>query len=293
MGVKEMKLLGQATTCASILISAFIISVVYSAQNIYFEISQDVDVKWKGKNVTISVPIYLKNLGFYDINHVNVLLQLRDDEGRILAQNLNFLGHIEAGSEYRGCLTISLNLINFLLNEYWYDVISYRSFELKATVSLNYAFSSLSVKANSSVILTPELLVKGLLRYLMHEYSVNLDDPTFQYSGEDITVILPFTINYTGRLPIKDLQLKVQIKDSNNSNVGVGEVKIEKLDSSKVKVALNIILDKEISLYQLVNIANITIYLRANLDGFTIEWTKNIDCTSQFVRGDSDGSQDY
>jgi hypothetical protein len=50
---------------ATILLSSFLISMVYSAQNISFGLHRDMEMKWEGGNVTISIPFYVRNYGIY------------------------------------------------------------------------------------------------------------------------------------------------------------------------------------------------------------------------------------
>ena len=77
MNMKKVKILGLVTTGATILLSAFMISIVYSAQNVSFELLEDVDIHWREGNVVISIPFYVKNRGFYDIEDVDIFFQFR------------------------------------------------------------------------------------------------------------------------------------------------------------------------------------------------------------------------
>lgn len=276
MGMKKVKILGLVTTGATILLLAFMFSIIYSAQNVSFGLLEDVDMLWREGNVAISIPFYIKNRGFYDIEDVDIFFQLRDSKGQILAQGIHSLGAIRAGSEHVGYLNVTLNPLNLLLNGFLYELLRNEPIELKAKASLNYALSWLRLEAEANTVLTPSSLAKGLLRSLAKDFSINLENPTLKFNDEDIAINLPVSLNYTGWLPIQNLQLKLEARNSTGFIVGSGEITVEKLKPGQTEVSINIICNEELATFQFIHIDNFTIYLKANLAGFAFEWIEEI-----------------
>jgi len=274
--MKKVKILGLVTTGVTILLSAFMISIIYSAQNVSFGLLEDVDVLWREGNVAISIPFYVKNRGFYDIEDVEIFFQLRDSKGQILAQSLNSLGAIRAGSEHVDYLNATLNPLSLFLNGFLYELLRNEPIELKAKASLNYALSWLTLEAEVNTVLTPSSLAKGLLRSLTKDFSINIGNPSLKFNDEGIAINLPVSLNYTGWLPIENLQLKLEARNSTGFIVGSGEITVEKLNPGQIQVSIIIIYNEELATFQFIHIDNFTIYLKADLAGFAFEWIEEI-----------------
>lgn len=276
MGMKKVKILGLVTAVVTILLLAFMISIIYSAQNVSFGLLEDVDMLWREGSVAISIPFYVKNRGFYDIEDIDIFFQLRDREGQILAQSIDSIGAIRAGSEHVGNLNVTLNPLSLLLTGFLFELLRNEPIELKAKASLNYALPWFKLEGEVNTALTPSSLAKGLLRSLARDFSTNLGNPTLKFNDEDIAINLPVSLNYTGWLPIQNLQLKLEARNSTGFIVGSGEITIEKLKPCQTEVSINIVCSKELATFQFVRIDKLTIYLKANLAGFDFEWIEEI-----------------
>lgn len=274
--MKKLKTLGIVTTGATILLSAFLISIIYSAQNVSFGLLEDADILWRDGNVTISIPFYVKNRGFYDIEDVDIFFQLIDSKGQFLAQSLNSIGATRAGSEQVSYLNVTLNPLSLLLNGFLYELLNNEPIELKAKASLNYALSWLRLEAEANTVLTPSSLAKGLLRSVAKDFSINLGNPTMKFNGEGIAINLPFSLNYSGWLPVQNLQLKLEARNSTGFIVGSGEIALEKLKPGQIQASIDIICNKELATSQFIHVDNFTIYLKTNLAGFAFEWIEEI-----------------
>ena len=275
-GMKRIKTLGLVTTCATLLLLAFMISVVYSAQNVSFGLLEDFDISWRDGNVAISMPFYVKNRGFYDIEDIDIFFQLGDSGGQTLAESAISLGAIRAGSKRIEYLNVTLNPITLLLKGFLYELLQNKPIELKAKASLNYALSWLRLEAEANITLTPSSLAKGLLRSLAKDFSINLGNPTIKFNDTDVAVNLPVSLNYTGWFPIQNLQLKLEAKNSTGFILGTGEIIFDRLKPGQIEAPINITCNKELIALQFTHISNITIYFKTNLAGFTFEWIEDI-----------------
>lgn len=269
-------MLSLVTTCASVLLLAFIVSVVYSAQNVSFGLLENVNIRWEDGNVLILIPFYVKNKGFYDIEDVDIFFQLRDSRGETFAQSLNSLGSIRAGSVYRGYLNVTLNPLSLLLKGFLYEFLQNKPIKLKAKASLSYALSWLRLEAEANVTLTPSSLAKGLLSSLTKDFSINLGDPTIKFNTKDVVISLPVSLNYTGWVPVQNLQLRFEARNSTGFILGTGKITLEKLNHGNIEFFIDIICNKELATFQFADVNNVTIYLKTNLAGFTFEWIEEI-----------------
>jgi hypothetical protein len=261
--------------CATILLSSFLISIVYSAQNITFGLQQDLRTKWEDGNVTISIPFYVKNYGIYNIDDVNIILELRDNTGRVLARSVNYIGTIRAGSELNDHINFTFQPVSLFLEVLLHQILQNRSMELHATAFLSYALSWLTLEAEARILLTPQLLAQGLLRSMATYVSLDFNKPSFQLVNESLTFSIPFSINHTG-FTIENFELSLKIESQTGNLLGLWQISIQELKQGENRGWLNISLNKEFITKGLASVSTFTIDLRGEISGFAFEWSKSL-----------------
>jgi hypothetical protein len=277
----NIKRISIAITCVTILLSAFLFSIVYSAQNVSFGLLQKVKISWKDGDFTVSIPFYVRNYGFYNIENVNIFFELKDSTGQTLTRSVNSIGTIKAGSELKDYLNITIQPINLFLGVLLHQMLQNGALELHAAAHLNYALSLLTLEAEASIIITPELVARELFQLMVNDVTVNFNNSLLQLNNESIAITLPFSLKYNGQLIIENFELNIEAKNSKGSVVVLGKIFLHKLRQGENAGSLNLTLNKEIVTCGLTCISEFTIHLKANLNGFTFEWTKNIDYRSE------------
>jgi hypothetical protein len=270
------KRMGIALTCATILLSSFIVSIVYSAQNVSFGLVQNVKTEWKDGNVTLSTPFYVRNHGVYDIEDVNIALELRDSAGQILTKTVNRIGTIRAGSELEDFINITFQPVSLLLQIFLSRILQNRTLELHATASLNYALSWITLEAEASIPLTPQLMMREMLQSLVKNVSFSSNTIKAQVADESIKFTLPFSINYTDRFGIENFELDLWVKSSAGDVLGLFEITLQRLSQGENRGLLNVTLDKELATNGFASVNMFTIRLRGEINGLSFEWTKDI-----------------
>jgi len=270
------KRVGVAVTCATILLSAFIISIVYSAQNVVFGLTQNVKAEWKDGNITLSIPFYVRNYGVYDIQDVNIVLELRDSTGQVLTKTVNYIGTIKAGSALGNYINITFQPISLLLQVLLNRVFHNRTLELHAAASLSYALSLIALEAEASIPLTPQVMAKEMFESLVKEVSLKSKAIDAQITNEIIRFTLPFSINYTGRFKIENFELNLVAKNSTGHVLGFLEIVLHELRSGENTGLLNITLDRVLTTKGFALIDMFTIRLRGKINNFGFEWAKDL-----------------
>jgi hypothetical protein len=265
-----------ALTCATILLSSFIVSIVYSAQNVSFGLVQSVKTEWKDGNVTLSIPFYVRNHGVYDIEDVNITLELRDSAGQILTKTVNRIGTIRASSELEDFINITFQPVSLLLQIFLSRILQNRTLELRATASLSYALSWITLEAEASIPLTPQLMMQEMLESLVKDVSFSSNTMKAQVADEDIKFTLPFSINYTDRFGIENFELDLWAKSSAGDVLGLFEITLQRLSQGENKGLLNVTLDRELATNGFASVNMFTMRLRGEINGLSFEWTKDI-----------------
>jgi hypothetical protein len=270
------KRMSVALTCATILLSSFIVSIVYSAQNVSFGLVQSVKTEWKDGNVTLSIPFYVRNHGVYDIEDVNITLELRDSAGQILTKTVNRIGTIRASSELEDFINITFQPVSLLLQIFLSRILQNRTLELRATASLSYALSWITLEAEASIPLTPQLMMQEMLESLVKDVSFSSNTMKAQVADEDIKFTLPFSINYTDRFGIENFELDLWAKSSAGDVLGLFEITLQRLSQGENKGLLNVTLDRELATNGFASVNMFTMRLRGEINGLSFEWTKDI-----------------
>jgi hypothetical protein len=270
------KRMGIALTCATILLSSFIVSIVYSAQNVSFGLVQNVKTEWKDGNVTLSIPFYVRNHGVYDIEDVNIALELRDSARQILTKTVNRIGTIRAGSELEDFINITFQPVSLLLQIFLSRIFQNRTLELHATASLNYALSWITLEAEASIPLTPQLMMREMLESLVKDVSFSSNPMKAQVADEGVKFALPFSINHTDRFGIENFELDLWAKSSAGDVLGLFEITFQRLSQGENMGLLNVTLDKELATNGFASVNTLTIRLRGEINGFSFEWTRDI-----------------
>jgi hypothetical protein len=268
--------LSLAIMCATILLSSFLISIVYSAQNVSFGLHKDIGMKWEGGNVKISVPFYVRNYGIYNIEDVNIILELRDNTGRVLTRSVNYIGTIRAGSELNDYINFTFQPVSLFLEVLLHQILQNRTMELRATAFLNYALSWLTLEAEASIPLTPQLLAKELFQSVANYVSLDFNKPNIQLANESFTFSIPFSINHTSPFRIENFELSLKAESQTNDLIGLWHIKMKELKQGENRGWLNISLDKEFATQGLSSVNAFTIHLKGEINGFAFEWSKTV-----------------
>jgi hypothetical protein len=270
------KRLGLAVTCATVLLSGFLLSVVYSAQNVSFWLSQDVRTEWRNGKVRLSIPFSVRNHGVYDIEDVVVVLELRDNAGQILTKTVNVIGTIKAGSELRNYINITFKPLNLLLQVLLNQIFYNRTLELHARASLSYALSWITLEAEASIPLTLKNMAREVLKFLVNDAAFKFNQLETQSVNNSLRFTLPFSISYLGHFNIENFELNLEAKNSAGDVVGLWEITLYKLRHGENKGLLNITLHKELVTKGLALVSMFTIRLQGEINGFSFEWAKNL-----------------
>lgn len=270
------KRLSLAVTCVTILLSGFILSIVYSAQNVSFGLVQNVKTEWRDGRVTLSIPFYVRNYGVYDIEDVNIILELRDSAGQVLTKTVNVIGTIKAGSELKSYINITFKPLNLLLQVLLNQILYNRTLELHARASLSYALSWIALEAEASIPLTLRHMAREALKFLVNDVAFKVNPLEAQIANDSLRFTLPFSINYLGRFRIENFELDLEAKSSAGDVLGVWEITLYKLKHGENEGLLNITLDRELATKGLASVSMFTIRLRGEINGFSFEWARDV-----------------
>jgi hypothetical protein len=234
------------------------------------------EVEWEDGNVTLSIPFYVRNYGIYDIQDVNIVLELRDSTGQVLTKTVNYIGTIKSGSELRDYINITFQPISLLLQILLNQVFQNRTLELRAAASLTYALSLIALEAEATIPLTPQVMAKEMFESMVREFSLRSNTVEAQIAEKAVGFALPFSINYTGRFRIENFELNLEAKNATGDVLGLLEIALYELRRGENTGWFNITLDKELVTKGFVSVSRFTIRLKGEIGGLSVEWAKDL-----------------
>lgn len=168
-----------------VIILAAIIPV--AMKNITVENVGEATWSFDGENITISVPVTIKNGGFYDISKLSIFFVVFNKSATFV-HTTQKIGTIPAGSVKTVNVTIPIDMKRFYEIEYpnFYHFFHYDIFNLKLSVSLGYMLNLVDMNTLYSSDFHWQPIIKEM----------KLHEPTsIEESGESILINLPYTID--------------------------------------------------------------------------------------------------
>ncbi len=185
----------------NIITAVMFFTLLYSAANIVIDIPSQKSMSWsvEGTNLTINVPIQIRNGGIYPIE--NITISVTVDNGTALLFNTTFhMKEIAAMSSIRKIFTVKINLIEFYKKLGLYYVFHGGLFNLTLDI---HAFYWILADFNAKYVRAIDW------QPLIKHYQIYQDEISFQ--GDSIVVPyfiskLPIDINATIGAEIRDLR---------------------------------------------------------------------------------------
>jgi hypothetical protein len=143
-------------------------------------------------------------------------------------------------------------------------------------MSETMAFTWLTLEAEASILLTPQLLARELFQSIAGYVSLDFSKPSIQLVNESFTLGIPFFINHTGRFGIENFELSLKAESLTGDLIGLWHIKMQELKRGENRGWLNISLDKEFVTKGLSSVNKFTIHLKGEINGFAFEWSKSV-----------------
>ncbi len=161
---------------ARIVVVIIVILAVYSVatQRIMVENVGNPYIEMEGINVTVKIPITLKNYGYYDIRDISISYDIKNESVHLLSYG-EIVGDIKKDSIETLIIPIKVDLKKLYELEYpsFYHFFNNDTFHLNLTLSLKYMLGLVTLRVNfdQDVDWTPP--IKDANIYPVHSYSMD------------------------------------------------------------------------------------------------------------------------
>ena len=214
---QAVKVIGLAVTVATIILIAFIGTMVYSlyttfatGEAVYFG---DVDYKFSDGAITLIIPVYMNNTGLYDMTDINITTVVVDERGNQLSCATTMIPVVKRGSTWEGFHELTISLSQIVERNLTYLLFEEADLYTDVLMSFTYARA-----------VTLGVSVEGVeVPWGPPLYGLNVTDVTLRF--EDATPVAEMRMYFENRSPI-DLvgTLTVELRNADGTLVAMGTV---------------------------------------------------------------------
>jgi len=210
-----VKVIGLAVTVATIILIAFLGSMIYSlyttfatGEAVYFG---DVDYELSDGSITLIIPVYVNNTGLYDMTDINITTVVVDGRGNQLSCATTTVPVVKRDSTWEGFHELTISLSQIVEKNLTYLLFEEADLYTDVLMSFTYA------KAVTFGVSVEEIEVP----WGPPLYGLNVTDVTLRF--EDTTPMAEMWIYFENRSPI-DLvgALTVELRNADGTLVATG-----------------------------------------------------------------------
>jgi len=135
-----------------LIIMVFTVTAVYSATQLGIGFGENSRTSTSGGTMTLSVPFYIENKGFYDISDLNISTIIQENNGALVSNSSTVVPLISSGSKVDATLNISITLSNMTTASLSRLLFNDTEFNVDMSLALRYAgVIALTISSNSTM----------------------------------------------------------------------------------------------------------------------------------------------
>jgi len=253
---QALRALGWATKIIWISVVVFALTVAYSAMNIRASPGKPQPPLFSNGLITISLPFFINNTGFYDMSELNMTTSIKDYDGTLISTSTTLIPLIPPNSVVEKTHNVSVNL-DYITQNLTYLIFNDSDLTIDALIAMTFAHAiPFQISTNTT------------MRWGAPLYNFSMGEPFFDLTTQEMTVPLsfenhsPFSINGTMRL---------EIYNGNNEWLGSGTTQVIVPPNSAYKDEIEVSVDVS----KLTEKGNALLYFESpafRLGPITLEW---------------------
>jgi len=135
-----------------LIIMMFTVTAVYSATQLRIGFGENTRTSTSGGTMTLSVPFYIENKGFYDISDLNISTIIQENNGALVSNSSTVVPLISSGSKVDATLNISITLNSMTTASLSRLLFNDTNFNVDMSLALRYAgVIALKISSNSTM----------------------------------------------------------------------------------------------------------------------------------------------
>lgn len=225
---QALRALGWATKILWISMIAFMLTVAYSAMNIRAGLEEPEPPLFSNGLMTMALPFFINNTGFYDISELNITTNINDYNGTLVSTSTTLVPLIPPESVVEKTHNVSINL-DYLTQNLAYLIFNDSDLTIDVFIAMTFAHAiPLQISTNTTMSWGAPL----------HNFSIG--EISFDSINQEMIIPLsfenhsPFAINGTMRL---------EFYNSGNEYLGSGTTEVSAPSNSAYEDRIEVSVD--------------------------------------------------
>jgi len=209
---QAIKALSTATKILWTIVIVFTITAAYSAINLRVSLGK-LETSVSDTTVTLSIPLFINNTGFYEITDINITTHIKDHDNKTISTSTTIVPALPPSNNIQKAHNITLNISN-LTKEFTYLAFNDSVFNMCTLVTLRFAR-----------VIPVQISLNATMPWGAPFSNFSVGDISLNYAEKKLTAPLSFKNNNTF-FNINGT-MRLEVYNEKNEQISTAEVLIE------------------------------------------------------------------
>lgn len=213
---QAIRALGWATNILWVMIIVFLVTSLYSARNVFPNISFGQPQFLSSNGVVImSFPFFINNTGYYDISELNITTHVMDYKGAAISTSTTLVPSIPRGSSVEETHNVSINVNNITQRGLSYLLFNDSFFNVSMFIALKFAY-----------LVPIQVSTKGTMPWGAPLYNFSIGEISYNlYNLTHCKVVIPLSFENHSFLSLNGT-IRFEVYNGENERLGSGTASV-------------------------------------------------------------------